>query len=249
MEKNLEAKAQNFLDSSAHQYIEEKITFILEHIETTEENLVDFKDFKAFVKNQVKTFALQNLDISTLDYTKRNVRETYMYRAFLDDIYASYIKLPKVDAFQDLIMNSLNELRGGCTNSLKGETEETIDRIKECMKKIDEFNHRIASTSDPAEQEVIKAQKAEFISNFDTSMKNRPQQDKNIERPSEKDRPMNPEGKDRAFSSETTIINSILAYVRKRIDQAKTKIQIKEVDRIITKTEKVPVYIPQIIEK
>ena len=147
MVKKLELEAQNFLDTVAHQYIDDKITIILARMEAHEENLVDFKDFKAFVKDQIKTFALKNLDVSTLDAQSRNVRETYMYRAFLDTIYESYTKLPNVDAFQDLIMNSLNELRGGCTNSLKGETEETVESIKECMKQIDAFNPSIPKLS------------------------------------------------------------------------------------------------------
>lgn len=243
MDKNLAIQAQTYLNSNIGKYIDDQVVIILQRFEKHDEKIIDFKEFKNFVKNTIKAFALSNLDISTLEASKRNVRETYMYRDMLDTIYASYIQGNKVDPMEDLIMNCLNELRGGCTNSLKGETEDTISKIKVCMAKIDDFNERKSRATSTAEKARIQADKETYIKDFDQSMKKRAKQSKDIERPSEKDRPMNPAGKNRIYANEHVIINALIKYIKKM--PQKTIIQPVEV----TKTKIVEKFIQVPVEK
>lgn len=203
------------VEETVKKTVTEKITKSMES-KTVEElkvlqTTVDYREYKDLVKGELEKIALNKLDISTTDYDKRNVRETYMYRDFLDEIYSIYSNpdFKEISVYQDLIMEALNEIRGGCTRSLARETEDTVTKIKECMTKIDEFNKKIAKEEENGKTGTAKSftkLKEAYIKEFDDKMEKRERQPVgNVkERPSEAQRPMNKVPKNRRASDEIT---------------------------------------------
>lgn len=139
---------------------------------------VDYNMYKKTVKDVLKNTALKQMNISTTDSTKRNVRETYLYRSYLDSVYSMYEKINPITAFQAIEMKAINEYRGGCTNTLNSETRETFLALKQCKADLEEKDIKIAQAKEASERSRLEKEKEKYIKEFDEKMKSRRKREK-----------------------------------------------------------------------
>lgn len=200
---------------------------------------VNYDMYKEMIKKQLSDIAKKQLDIKHTEAGKskdsRNVRETYMYRDFLDSLYAEYVKpeLNEISVYQDLIMKALNELRGGCTTSLSYETDDTINKIKKFINNnLTPKNEEIKNAKSEEERKKLEKEKEELIDKFDKELEGRERSKTSIKR--EENRPQNEIPKNRTAENE-------IDRIKQEIISEKYQEEINRLNEELTKKDRVVV--------